>query len=584
MSRVRLLCLAVGLILLSSGISYAKPVDRLIQIIDYVGVDYQKAVVDGKVASVSEYGEMVEFATTMEQLAGKLTTSAATVPLQAKVGQLKALIVAKAPADRVTALANIIRSSLIKSYNLATTPDRAPDLARGKQLYQQNCASCHGIEGYGNGPEAGKLEPKPINFHDRARYQQRSLYGLFSTVTYGVKGTAMTGFTAMTGRDRWDMTAYVGQLGANEKAVDRGKSIWQQIKHDSGRNSGNVSGNNSGNVSGAVSLQAFTTLSPNEAAQQWTGGKDLMAYLRRSPGVLFAASGSPIAYAGQKLQSSYQNYRDGHKQQAYADAVSAYLEGFELIEANLAAVDPVLMKQIEKAMAQYRNDLQQKLALPVITDHYQKLLPLLRQAKDQLSEQGSLTPVAAFIAGFIILLREGLEALLVIIALSAFLIKTDRRDAMPYLHFGWISALVLGVATWMVSERILQISGATREVTEGVSALTASATLLFVSYWLHNKTSAAGWQRFIQESVKSALNGQTLWGLAGLSFITVYREIFETILFYQALWTQADSHSANAVIAGFVAASLTLMAIAWLAIKYSVRLPLRQFFGGTGVF
>jgi len=548
-------------------VSQATEVNRLLQLVDYVGVDYQKSVSAGKVTNAGEYAEMVEFSATIGMLTQELTDPPAPAILTQQVGRLKQLVEAKAPADQVATLGNNIRAILIKTYGLATAPDHVPDIPHGRQLYQANCSACHGAQGFGDGPLARGLEPQPTNFHDVVRYGKRSLFGLFNTITYGVEGTAMSGFAALTKRERWDLAAYIGQLAVPADAAQRGKAIWQQIKGHPD----------------AVTPGSFTTLSPDDAARAWPGGRDLMAYLRQVPGALFTAAPSPVTYALEKLRASYDAYRQGQGKLAYRDAVTSYLEGFELVEVNLAALDPALKSVTEKAMARYRNSIRKGDALPGITSQYQGLLSLLQQAQSRLEEKSSLTPTAAFVASAIILLREGLEALLVLIALSAFLIKTGRRDAMPYLHYGWISALVLGGITWFVSERILQISGATREVTEGVAALVASATLLFVGFWLHNKTTAAGWQKFIQGSVQSALKGGTLWGLAGLSFITVYREVFETILFYQALWAQADGHSANAVIAGFVAGSLTLVASAWLAIKYSVRLPLQQFFGATGV-
>lgn len=555
------------LILLSafSTVSQAKEVNRLLQLVDYVGVDYQKSVAQGKVTSAGEYAEMVEFTATIGALTMTLTNPPAV--LRQQVDRLKKLIGEKAAPGEVTALVNNIRATLITSYGLATTPDQVPDIAHGARLYQENCTACHGPQGFGNGPMARGLEPQPTNFHDVQRYGKRSLFGLFNTVTYGVEGTAMAGFPALGKQERWDLAAYVGQLAVLADAAQRGAAVWQRLRDSAD----------------AVSPGSFTTLSPDDAAGTWPGGRDVMAYLRRTPGEIFKASPSPVPYALAKLRSSYEAYRQDHRKQAYQDAVTAYLEGFELVEVNLSAVDPALKTRTEKAMARYRNSLQKGQALPGITDQYQNLLSLLQQVRDRLSEKAGLTPTAAFVASYIILLREGLEALLVLVALSAFLIKTDRRDAMPYLHYGWVSALLLGGVTWFVSERLLQISGATREVTEGVAALVASATLLFVGFWLHNKTTAAGWQKFIQGSVRSALKGGTLWGLTGLSFITVYREVFETILFYQALWAQAEGHSANAVIAGFLSASATLIVSAWLAVKYSVKLPLQQFFGGTGV-
>ena len=568
MARFVFLFIVTISIFTSSAISQAQDINRLIQLIDYVGVDYQKAVADGKIISMTEYDEMIEFAATIEMYSGKLVASKAAEDLQTQAENLKILIANKASADQVSAITSLMRTAIIRSYDLAVTPDRAPDLQRGQILYQENCASCHGQGGEGNGPLAQGLSPSPTNFRDISRYQQRSLYGLFNTITYGVEGTAMGDFSTLTNIDRWNLAAYVGQLAVEDEVVQQGKKVWQELTQNKK----------------LVTINSFSTLSSNEAAEKWDKGRDLMAYLRRSPEVLFENKDiSPIAYAQNMIEASYQAYQEGQKKKAYILALTAYLEGFELTEANLLAVDPVLMKTSEKAMFKYRNSLQKDTPLQVVFDNFETLQSLLQKAQARLEEKGNLSPMAVFIASFVILLREGLEALLVVVALSAFLMKTDRRDAMPYLHVGWISALLSGVATWYISDSILQISGATREVTEGVAALVAAVMLLFVGYWLHNKSSAGGWQRFIQGSVNAALSRSTLWGLAGLSFISVYREVFETILFYQALWAQTSSVSANSMMMGFLSGILVLFGVAWLVIKYSVKLPLRQFFGGTSV-
>jgi high-affinity iron transporter len=241
------------------------------------------------------------------------------------------------------------------------------------------------------------------------------------------------------------------------------------------------------------------------------------------------------------------------------------------------------MRQIEAQMMQLRSAIRTEAPVGEVTSRAQELQSLLQRAKTALRNSEGLSATAAFVTSLVILLREGLEALLVVVAISAFLMKTGRREAMPFLHTGWIAALLLGGLTWVVSERFIQISGATREVTEGVAALLASGMLLFVGYWLHSKTSAAGWQAFIQKSLQAILNRRTLWGLTGLTFISVYREVFETILFYQALWAQATRDSADWIMAGFGAGVLILAVVAGLVIRFSVRLPLRQFFSSTGI-
>src|SRR5690606_36655546 len=147
---------------------------------------------------------------------------------------------------------------------------------------------------------------------------------------------------------------------------------------------------------------------------------------------------------------------------------------------------------------------------------------LLREARQALGGT-ELSPALAFLSSLIILLREGLEAVLVLAALIAFLVQTDRRDALRYVHAGWVTALVAGAATWAVSNYVITISGATREVTEGFTALVAAAVLFYVGFWMHGNANAKRWSTYLQSKVRRALDQRTLWTLGLLSFLAVYR-------------------------------------------------------------
>jgi len=564
MNRIFCFLLPLALLWVISAGAQADTGDRLVQLVDYVGVDYSEAVSDGTIVNPGEYAEMVEFTAIIENSLASSTGSSAASELQQQAHALAQLVKNKAPVEDVRDLTRSMRTAIIGFFELKITPDQAPDLRRGQALYHETCAACHGAYGFGNGELGKDLDPQPTDFTETARFRQRSLYALFNTITYGVEGTGMSDFSQLSPIDRWNLAAYVGGIGVDKEIAAEGKRAWQQ----------------NGTV---VDVKAYASLSPAEAADKWTNGYALMAYLRTEPTVLFDFKTPPLTVALNSLQTSLNAYEQGETEKAYEFALTAYLEGFELVEANLAALDSSLMRNIESEMIFLRNDIGTKSPLNIVTARIQTLQVLLQQAQSKMAEKGSLTPTAAFVTSLVILLREGLEALLVVVALSAFLLKTGRRDAMPYLHAGWIAALVLGLFTWVASERFVQISGATREVTEGVAALVASGMLLFVGYWLHSKTSASGWQAFIQKSLNAALNKRTLWGLAGLSFISVYREVFETILFYQALWAQAASGSADWVMGGFLAAAFILLLVAGLVIKFSVALPLRQFFASTGI-
>jgi len=261
---------------------------------------------------------------------------------------------------------------------------------------------------------------------------------------------------------------------------------------------------------------------------------------------------------------------------------STPIEGFELVEASLDNRDHDLRTRIESAMMEYRNALQQAQNTSTVSARYDVTMQLLAEAQRRLAGP-SVSPTATFLSSLVIVLREGLEAILVLAAMAAFLIRTGRRDSLPWLHGGWVAALLLGGITWIVSSKLIAITGAQREVTEGVTALIAAALLLYVGFWLHNKTNAARWSEFIRGQVKTAVKGGTLFGFALVSFFAVYREVFETVLFYQALWLESEGIAQSAVLAGFGVGAAVLAVLAWLIARFSVRVPLRLFFGASSV-
>jgi high-affinity iron transporter len=162
----------------------------------------------------------------------------------------------------------------------------------------------------------------------------------------------------------------------------------------------------------------------------------------------------------------------------------------------------------------------------------------------------------------------------------AFLRKTDRTEELGYVHGGWIAALAAGVGTWFVATYFISISGASRELTEGFGSVFAAIILLTVGIWMHGKSYADAWQRYVQEKMTRALSRKSSWFLFALAFIVVYREVFETILFYAALWAQGDG---LAMLGGMLAATALLAILAWLMLKYTARLPITQFFAWSAI-
>ncbi len=544
-----------------------EPLQKVQQLVDYVGVDYRDAVSGGRVQDASEYEEMLDFSTTLVELSAELPDAPGAGLIRDRLSALQKLVRDKAEPARVASLAGEIRQLLIQAYGLAVVPAKLPDLERGRVLYAQQCASCHGMEGRGDGPLAATLTPSPTDFTDLERYRERTLYGLYSTITHGVEGTAMRSHASLPEKDRWSLAFYVGQLAPAALYGETAPAI-QALDAN------------------AIGPKELTTLTPAEMeTRHGRDGARLMAWVRSHPeAVLGNGKGaSGLEFASGKLEESLAAYEAGDRAAAHDLAVTAYLEGFELMEGNLDAVDSDLRHRIEGAMTAYRGLIKKGVPVAELSQQLSRLQAMLESAGEKL-DNSSLSPATAFTSALVILLREGLEAILVIAALAAFLIKTGRRDGLRYLYLGTGAAFVLGLLTWFVSSQVITIGGAERELTEGFAALFAAVMLFYVGFWLHSKTGAAQWKAFIQGSIEKALSKGTLWGLSGLAFIAVYREIFETVLFYQALWVQAGKAGQGMIFTGFLVAAGLLLLVGGMILRYSTRLPLRQFFSVTSIF
>ena len=568
--HLRFLHVLLGLLLLGTLLPAAAqaPQERaqtVIHMLDYVGVDYPEFVRDGKVLDEPEYQEQKEFASQSAQLIAQLPPLPEQPALLATARELLARIEARADGAEVAALARGLSADLVRAYQLATAPRKAPDLQRAAALFQAQCASCHGGGGRGDGPAAQGMEPAPSNFHDDARMQQRSIYGLYNTITLGVGGTPMRAFSELPEADRWALAFLAAGLRAPPEAVRAGEALWGAGK---GRQE-------------LGDLRALVTTAPQATARQGGGELDAVrAFLTAQPRALESTRPAPLAFTRSTLQQALAAYGRGDAAQARQLAITAYLEGFELVEASLDNVDPGLRAEVEREMMALRSAIDAGAPQAFVTAQAGRIESMLHRAEEKLAGDG-LSGQAAFASALLILLREGLEAILVLAAIIAFVRKTGRRDALPYVHAGWLGALALGLATWFAASQLVEITGANRELTEGVSALLASAMLLYVGYWLHRRSSARAWQSFLRGQVTAALEKRTLWAMAGVSFLAVYRELFEVVLFYQSLWAQAGPAGQPPVLAGIAAAAALLALLAWGILRYSVRLPIGPFFAFT---
>jgi len=537
------------------------------RLLDYLGVDYGGAVDGGgRIVSQSEYDEMVEFA---QQAHDRLKALPATPTQPSLIGRAEALqaaIAQKAPPAEIAKLTKTLKDDLLAAYPVPLAPSKAPDLARGAALYAEHCASCHGAAGAGDGPAAKGLEPPPVDFADAARARARSVFGLYQVIEQGLDGTAMASFSHLPADDRWALAFHVGTFASSTADADRGAQLW----HGSPALQERI-----------PSLQALTQTTEAELAQDLGSDKAhaLVAYLRRHPDAVASGAGRTLVLARHRLAESLAAYQAGDRKQAADFALSAYLDGFEPLEPSLKARDDALMVRIESAMLDFRSAINKGKSIEALREQAARLGALFGQAERALAPE-AVDSGATFAAAFTILLREGVEALLIVVAMIAFLNKAGRRDVVAYVHGGWIAALVAGGLTWVAATFLVSISGASRELTAGFGSLLAAVVLVSVGLWMHGKAQADVWQRYVREKLSRALTAKSAWFLLLLAFVVVYREVFETILFFIALWSEGSSMP---LIAGGAAGAGVLAIVAWVLLRYSRRLPVTQFFSLSAI-
>ena len=528
----------------------AEGAPKALHLLDYIAADYPTAVEGGKVIDEAEYLEQQTFLGELQGLIADLPAKPQRAELEQGVNGLRTAIAARKDGADVTRQARQLGAKLAVTYEVSQAPVITPDPTRGAPLYAQQCSVCHGDTGIGDGPAGVGMTPPPTNLRDAARLDRLSLYALYNTLGMGVEGTDMPAFAdQLDDRQRWDLATYIAGFSADPAAAKSEKTY----------NIADLARQTPAEVQAAEGPQAAATFRAQRAQPP---------QVKRGPGQL-------LEYTAATLDKSIAAYRAGEHDQAYDLSVAAYLEGFELVESSLDNVDANVRKDTEKSLMAYRQSLQDGLPVAQVEQRLEVAKAKLKESAGLLGSDG-LSWSLSYISGLLILLREGLEAILVLAAVLAFLRNTGQQSAVRSVNIGWGLALLAGLATWAVAAYVIDVSGAQRELLEGATALFASVMVLWLGVWMHDRRHAAAWQDYIKSSLVS---GGGRFGFAILAFFSVYRELFEVILFYETLWLQAGPAGHNAVMAGGATALVMLVGLAWVILRGSAKLPLALFFG-----
>ncbi len=534
----------------------------LVHLLDYLAKDYGGAVANGKILSKSEFHEQTEFAESAVKTNAALAETKGVPAIKEKLERLSGLIHGKADAAEVSALAREIQAEVIAVAKLEIAPTQWPSLARGRELFAKTCVSCHGVTGRGDGPAGVAFTPRPANFLD-AHMRGISPFQAFNTIRLGVPGTGMAPFHGLSDKEVWDLAFFVTSLrysGAKAEAAD---AKWDE-----------------------ATLRQVAT-SSDEKLDGAYGDRDaekrvvLIASLRTHSNDDEGGGGSlAIAVAG--LDSAVSDYESGNAENAKTKALKAYLEGIEPIEPRLKATDPSAVSDLEERMAAVRGAIESRKSLAILKSQVTLAKAEIEKAKSLLGSR-EMSAWVSFMAAAAIILREGFEAVLVIIALLGVIRAAGSKRAALWVHGGWVAALGLGTVAWFFSGWLMGISGAQRETLEGVTAIFAVVVLLFVGFWLHSQTEIGRWKAFIHGKVQKALDGKNLFGLATISFVAVFREAFETVLFLRAIWFEGGDGTKAAMASGVLSSIALVILMAWAILKFSAKLPIRKLFEASAV-
>ena len=282
----------------------------------------------------------------------------------------------------------------------------------------------------------------------------------------------------------------------------------------------------------------------------------------------------------EKLMATEIFYELGDTQAAYTSARSAYLDSYEYVEIPLRAIAPDFTFEVEYQFATLRNQINDGATIEDIATTIISLERALDESERLVSGTGTIAPMIAFISSFSIIFREGLEAVLILGAIITYLEASRNHKFKKYVHYGIGLAIGATAVTWVIASYIIEISGANRELIEAIAALSATAVLFYVSFWILNKIEHKRWMEFVKAKVfqASAAGGTSVFIM--LAFFTVYREGFETVLFYQAMFSFAK-YMEFYVGLGFILGILSLLGIYFGFRKLGKRLPLRALFGLT---
>jgi high-affinity iron transporter len=313
----------------------------------------------------------------------------------------------------------------------------------------------------------------------------------------------------------------------------------------------------------AIFIAALFPLSAAADYDTWNEVVDEMESVLNEAYAMYTAGEATAAK--EQVDVAYFSY---YEKLGFEKTVMAYISG------NRAATVEYQFSFAKKAINAGSSESEIKASLD-------ELIKLLREDANQLDGKKE-SAGGIFIASLLIITREGFEAILIVGAIIAYLMKSGNKGKTPAVYWGSVIALGASVLMAFILNSLSGASGANQEIVEGVTMLIAVAVLFYVSNWMVSKAESAAWTSYIEGKVQSSVTKGSLFSLAFAAFLAVFREGAETILFYQALLAGTKTFI-NMIWLG-LGIGCVILVIIYLVIRFmSIRLPVKPFFLGTGI-
>ncbi len=545
--------------------------------------EYALGVQNGRIVARAELDEASSF---LEEATRKLGEMSPAVQGLAAAGmqEITAGVKKLAPVGDLEARLEVLRKDLEHALNapLDPMPSTAPSLARAARTFQNQCSECHGTTGRGDGVRAKKIDPKPTNFTLLDSLSSSNPLAFYRKITVGVSGTEMQDWEKVIGLDeRWGLALYVTSLRYAEADRARGDtlvraqcaeclSVLSDISETASLTDDSLRALLAGHFTSPpapADLHAMTAFARTASAAEALGG-DRSVELART-----------LKRTGQELDRALAFAKSGDRTHAQESALDAYM-AFERIETPLRARDAAAATTVEQAFGTLRAAL--------ATGDEPEILRARAGVDASLTAAESSLKVEVgagmlFGQSFVIIVREGLEAILIIGALMAFVVKAGAPERKKEMGWGVVAALVASVLTAGAMLTVLRETTVRRDALEGITMLVAAAVLFSVSYWLVSKIEVRKWHSFVTAQIRRAITSRRAFALVAVAFLAVYREGFETVLFYLALFASGRGApgGAAAIVSGLLL-GLVVLGIVYYAIqKYGVKIPLKPFFAVT---